>query len=78
MSTETITLTYGRTTYTVERLTDRPEVPYRLTGPRGAEYVLMRNKPKPHMLFMLNAKAARNTPFEWVRESPDGTLTIVR
>jgi hypothetical protein len=38
----------------------------------------MRNQKRPEMMFMMNAGTARNTPFEWVREEKDGSLTIVR
>lgn len=74
----TTSLQYGRTTYTVERSADHASMPYRLTGPRGSVYGLMRNVKQPHMLFLVNARGgAFNTPFKWVREHPDGTLTIV-
>ena len=76
MATPT-TLTHGSTTYTV-KATDRPQVPYLLAGPRGASYALMRNQVKPYMLFVVNARAASNTPFEWVREGEDGSLTVLR
>lgn len=36
--------------------TDSDEIPYELHGPRGARYGLMRNVPRPHMLFAVNLR----------------------
>lgn len=37
--------------------TDSQEIPYELHGKRGAHYGLMRNKPNPHMLFVVNLRS---------------------
>lgn len=42
--------------YTVIK-TDSEEIPYELHGERGAHYGLMRNVPKPHMLFAINMRS---------------------
>ena len=36
--------------------TDSENIPYELRGPRGAHYGLMRNGPRPHMLFVVNLR----------------------
>lgn len=62
----------GRT-FTVEQLPDadvhesnRPG--YLLTGARGARYRTMRNQPRPHMLYLVNAK-------NWTMSAPQCWLT---
>lgn len=79
------TTTFGTTTYTVETLlreSDTPEdakIPYRLVGPRGASYLLMRNVHHPDQLFAVNERGGRfSTPFTWVHEEAPGTLVILR
>ena len=60
-------LTIGRTTYKVKKLAEtKPiSVAYVLTGPRGAEYNLIRNGPNPTLLFATNGrKFSASTPFE--------------
>lgn len=37
--------------------TDSEQIPYELHGPRGAKYGLMRNVPRPHMLFAVNLRS---------------------
>ena len=37
--------------------TDSEEIPYELHGKRNAHYGLMRNVPKPHMLFAINMRS---------------------
>lgn len=41
--------------YTVVK-TDSEEIPYELHGPRGARYGLMRNVPRPWMLFAITLR----------------------
>lgn len=76
-------LTVGRTSWTVEKLVEDPEksvqYAYKLTGVRGAEYVLMRNFHRPYMLFPVNArKFGGTTPWRdgWFTDQ-DGVLTYL-
>lgn len=59
---------YGRTTYTVEKLTLPPDgigIAYVLHGPRGARYGLMPNKHRPEMMFAINdVDFTKKTPFD--------------
>lgn len=77
------TFAWGRTVYQVEKNTAEDGndfAAYRLTGPRGAEYVLCRNKPNPHMLFAINGRRfTASTPFrdEWFTDR-NGTLEHIR
>lgn len=72
-----MTVTIGQTTYTVTE-TDNKHVPYELHGPRGAHYGLMRNVPRPHMLFLFNMKNfTKSAPAAWLTDK-DGTLKVVR
>lgn len=41
--------------YTVE-VTESENLPYQISGKRGAVYSLMRNIPNPHMLFAVSAR----------------------
>lgn len=76
------TFQYGTTTYELERnelddgTPNRLNCAYRLTGPRGAQYGLIRNANRPEMLFAINMKL-RSTPFEWFTDR-DGVLVAVR
>lgn len=61
-------LTWGRTSWKVEKLEEDPDrkvqYGYKLTGVRGAEYMLMRNVHRPHDLFPINAtRLSGSTPF---------------
>ena len=52
---------------------------YLLHGPRGSCYLLIRNKPNPHLMFAVNDKDwTRGTPFEnqWFSDK-DGTLKFL-
>jgi hypothetical protein len=74
MSVETLTH-LGRT-YAVERLPEnwqKIECPYRLRGSRGATYLLLRNKPKPHLLFAVRENET-SLPRNWWFSDEGGTL----
>lgn len=69
---------YGKTTYVVEKFAetgDTLKVKYILRGPRGAEYGLIPNQPRPEYLFAINARNfVKGTPFEgrWFKVETDG------
>jgi len=78
MTTATETITVGRVTYTVTR-TGEENVPYELHGPRGAHYGLLRNVPRPELLFMINLRGplSRGTPDYWFTDR-SGRLEFLR
>lgn len=71
--------------YTVETHTDGDEfdfIPYTVTGHRGAEWMLIRNRPRPEMLFVSSTRArGRNLGsirgYTWFTDK-DGVLRPVR
>ncbi len=72
--------------YTVEKLeeTDEFSAAYRLTGPRGACYALLRNQKNPEMLFAVNDRpgyfgCVAVKGYSWFYDGPktDGVLTPV-
>lgn len=76
MSATQDTVRIGRVEYNVIK-TDSVNAPYELHGPRGAKYGLMRNVPKPHMLFMFNLRGfTKGTPDVWFTDR-DGSLEVV-
>jgi hypothetical protein len=44
---------------------------YLLTGARGARYRTLRNQPRPHLLYLINAR-------DWTRSAPKSWLTDKR
>ncbi len=56
-------------------------VPYLLTGPRGARYSLWRNQGTPHLLFVVNDKGFTKTAsvkgYTWFSDK-GGKLTPIR
>lgn len=76
-----MTLTIGSTVYDVEATEGEraDRVPYRLTGPRGAQYFAMRNVNDRSLLFLINAGLGRRyVPCEWLRELAPGELAVIR
>jgi len=72
------TLKYGKTEYTVTK-NENANIPYTLTGVRGAKYNLMRNVPNPTMLFAVNGVSfTKGTPFmgRWFTDK-NGTLELL-
>jgi len=67
------TITIGSRTFEVTRLPDEDVHPssrpgYLLTGVRGARYRTLRNRPEPHMLYLVNAA-------DWTKDAPKAWLT---
>jgi len=50
-----------------------PESPYKLIGEKGAEYALVRNKPKPSLLFAIRCSKLA-VPRNWWFTDEGGTL----
>jgi hypothetical protein len=77
MSALNATVKIGRVEYDVVE-TGNEDTPYELRGPRGARYGLMRNVPRPHMLFMFNMRGfTKGTPDVWFTDR-DGVLEVTR
>lgn len=68
--------------YDVYRIEGEPRLGYRLKGPRGADYSLMRNQKNPHMMFAINnISFVKKTAFEgkWFADkNRDGTPCTLR
>lgn len=76
-----MTITIEGRQYTVTKLPDSEVHPsnrpgYQLEGPRGARYRTLRNKPRPHMLYLINAKDwTKSAPKRWLTDK-NGTLEV--
>lgn len=67
-----MTITVEGRQYEVTR--DRDQ--YLLTGARGARYRTLRNKPNPHMLYLINDKNwLMSAPAAWLTDK-NGTLEV--
>lgn len=67
-----MTITVEGRSYEVTRDGDQ----YILTGSRGARYRTLRNLPRPHMLYLINAKDwTKSAPKSWLTDK-NGTLEV--
>jgi len=79
-NTNTNTIQIRGRSYVVEpRVSSRGEEGYRLSGPRGARYVTMRNVNTPHLMFLVDDRGfglSSVTKGVWLSDE-DGELRVV-